>query len=57
MSTPLRIRRSLRLKLFIAFLLIIAVGVLTLLVAALALGPSLFDQVLVKRRNCRCRCA
>lgn len=47
MSTPLRIRRSLRLKLFIAFLLIIAVGVLTLLVAALALGPSLFDQVLV----------
>ena len=47
MSTPLRIRRSLRLKLFIAFLLIIAVGVLTLLVAAIVLGPGLFDQVLV----------
>lgn len=47
MNTALHIRRSLRLKLFIAFLLIIAVGVLTLLVAAIALTPGLFDQVLV----------
>ena len=47
MSTRLRIRRGLRLKLFIAFLLVIVVGVLTLLVAALALGPGLFNQVLL----------
>jgi signal transduction histidine kinase len=47
MSRAEKLRRSLRVRLFAAFVLVIAAGVVTLLIAMVILGPSLFDQVLI----------
>ena len=41
-----RIRGGLRGKLFLAHLLVIAVGMLTLFVATLSIAPTLFDRLM-----------
>ena len=41
-----RLQRSLRLRLLLAHLAVIVVGVVTLFLATLALGPTLFDRVM-----------
>jgi len=41
-----RVRRSLRGKIFLAHLLVIAVGVVTLFVATLGIAPTLFDRLM-----------
>ncbi|MEO7911902.1 MAG: two-component sensor histidine kinase, partial [Roseiflexaceae bacterium] len=47
MSVVSNIWRSLRAKLFLAHLLVIAVGVVTMVVAIVALAPTLFDRLVV----------
>lgn len=47
MNRAKKLRQSLRARLSAAFVLVIAAGVITLLIAMVILGPSLFDQVLI----------